>query len=60
MSKQELSTTQTSLQHATTERERLAIETAERHDELVAQKEACSKLEGRLSESQEQLPENLR
>ena len=55
MSKQELSTTQTSLQHATTERERLAIETAERHDELVAQKEACSKLEGRLSESQEQL-----
>ena len=58
----ELSTTKTelrevhaSLLHATKERERLAIETAERNDIIQAKQAACSDLEARLSSSQEAL-----
>jgi kinesin family protein C1 len=51
----ELQGTQTALSHANTERERLAIETAEQKDSLVAKEEARSALDRSLSEVQEQL-----
>ena len=54
-SKSEARELQSSLQYATTERERLAIETAERFDAIKAMQLDCAKLEERLSSSQQSL-----
>ncbi len=51
----ELSSTQAALQHANSERERLAIETSERADKLAAQQQAVAALELKGVEAAKQL-----
>ena len=51
----ELASSQAALLHANGERERLAIETAERHEEILKQQQAAAALTSQLAEASQQL-----